>query len=299
VIPDWKNEVTRFEKVCQANKFSPDLWGVAAPVYRWDRVNLFLLRTGSSPDRINLPAGWIGAFNLDLVDVFYPGMDHKESSRSMNHNSTIFETGDWVVRHRQPESPGPQRLILLLHGWTGDENSMWIFTPRLPEHYLIIAPRGITKTALGGYGWERAGSSGWSKAADFGDAIRGLFSLIESFERDGLIEDEIDLMGFSQGAALAYTMLLQYPERIGKLAGISGFLPAGLDDVLTRQSLVGKKVFVSHGTRDDMVSLDQARNAVRGLKSAGAEVIYCEEDVGHKLSAGCFRAMDDYFSNQP
>jgi hypothetical protein len=31
------------------------------------------------------------------------------------------------------------------------------------------------------------------------------------------------------------------------------------------------------------------------LEKAGATVTYCEEDVGHKLSAGCFRGLESYF----
>ena len=58
-----------------------------------------------------------------------------------------------------------------------------------------------------------------------------------------------------------------------------------------------KKLFVAHVERDDMVSVDRARIVVEKLKSAGSEVVYCEEDVGHKLSVGCFRAMDDYFAD--
>lgn len=215
----------------------------------------------------------------------------------MNDNVSIVEIGDWVVRRKNPGNPGSTRLMLLLHGWTGDENSMWIFTPRIPIHYLILAPRGITSTALGGFGWENSETSGWPRAGDFQDAVQGLLELVDSIAFPGLTTSQIDVMGFSQGAALAYTMLLKYPDRIGKLAGLSGFLPDGLDDEIAENRLKGKKIFVSHGTKDDMVSLDSARRAVQDLKSAGSEVIYCEEDVGHKLSAGCFRAMDAYFDD--
>ncbi len=215
----------------------------------------------------------------------------------MNDALGIIKIGDWVVRRKLPGNPGSTRLMLLLHGWTGDENSMWIFTPRIPGHYMILAPRGITSTQLGGYGWENAGVAGWPKAGDFQDAIQGLLGLVDSIDFPGLDTGQIDVMGFSQGAALAYTMLLNYPARIGKLAGLSGFLPDGLRDEIAMRRLEGKKIFVSHGTRDDMVSLDSARSAVRDLKSAGSEVIYCEEDVGHKLSVGCFRAMDAYFDD--
>jgi phospholipase/carboxylesterase len=213
----------------------------------------------------------------------------------MSEKTDILEFGDWVVRRRNFEGEGAHRLLLLLHGWTGDENSMWIFTPRLPSGYLILAPRGITRTPLGGYGWESAGGQRWTGAAEFQEAIKALFNLIHSVSRPGLQNNQIDLIGFSQGAALAYTMLLQYPEKINKVAGLSGFLPAGLEQDILKKELSEKKVFVSHGRQDEIVPIDQARTVVGELKSAGAEVIYCEEDVGHKLSLGCFRAMDAYF----
>lgn len=214
----------------------------------------------------------------------------------MKQNSNIVEYGDWVIRQRLPGNFATARLMLLLHGWTGDENSMWIFAPRIPENYMILAPRGTTSTPLGGFGWENTGVASWPRADDFQTAIQDLFNLVDSINYPGVSVDQIDIMGFSQGAALAYTMMLKYPTRIGRLAGLSGFLPDGLGDEIMDHNLSGKKIFVSHGTRDDIVSLEKARNAVRDLKLAGADVIYCEEDVGHKLSAGCFRAMDDYFS---
>ncbi|MGB7095613.1 MAG: hypothetical protein WBD62_13295, partial [Anaerolineales bacterium] len=124
----------------------------------------------------------------------------------MSEKTSIIKIDDWVVRQRIPEVPGPHRLILLLHGWTGDENSMWIFTPRLPRNYLILSPRGITRTPLGGFGWENTGVTGWPSAQDFQDAIGSLFELVASFKYPELRSDQFDVMGFSQGAALAYTM---------------------------------------------------------------------------------------------
>jgi len=215
----------------------------------------------------------------------------------MSDKTSVINVGDWIVRQRVPDEGGPFHLILLLHGWTGDENSMWIFASRLPSNYIILSPRGISDAPLGGFGWEGKGGAGWPTADNFQDAIGALFDLVASIQHPELSTDHFDVMGFSQGAALAYTMLLQHPERINKLAGISGFLPEGLGEEIKDRRLLDKKIFVAHGRRDDMVSIDRARSVVKELKSAGSEVIYCEEDVGHKLSAGCFRAMDDYFSD--
>jgi phospholipase/carboxylesterase len=215
----------------------------------------------------------------------------------MSDKTSVINIGDWIVRQRVPDEGGPFHLILLLHGWTGDENSMWIFASRLPSNYIILSPRGISDAPLGGFGWEGKGGAGWPTADNFQDAIGALFDLVASIQHPELSTDYFNVMGFSQGAALAYTILLQYPERINKLAGISGFLPDGLGEEIKDRKLLDKKIFVAHGRRDDMVSIDRARFVVKELKSAGSKVIYCEEDVGHKLSAGCFRAMDDYYSD--
>jgi hypothetical protein len=34
------------------------------------------------------------------------------------------------------------------------------------------------------------------------------------------------------------------------------------------------------------------------LERAGAQVTYCEEDVGHKLSAPCFNALKSFFTGR-
>jgi phospholipase/carboxylesterase len=207
----------------------------------------------------------------------------------------LKKIGDIVLRERFPQGEGPHKLLILLHGWTGDENSMWIFISRIPEDYLVIAPRGLWRTPLGGYGWRKNGSADHSRALDFQPAIDVLSELISSLEYPGIEDQKFSLMGFSEGAALSFTMALKYPERFEKLAGLSGFLPSDLAAGVNAGLLNGKKIFVAHGRKDELVSVDKARSVVRVLKHAGAEVVYCEEDVGHKLSAGCFRGLGDYF----
>lgn len=213
----------------------------------------------------------------------------------MNGITGIKEVGDIVLRERVPQGEGPHKLLILLHGWTGDENSMWIFTSRIPEDYLVIAPRGLWSAPLGGYSWRKNGSADQSRAMDFQPAINALNKLISSLEYPGIEDHKFSLMGFSEGAALSYTLALKNPERIEKLAGLSGFLPGDLAASVSAGVMNGKRVYVAHGRKDELVSIEKARSVVQALKHAGAEVVYCEEDVGHKLSAGCFRGLGEYF----
>ena len=105
----------------------------------------------------------------------------------------------------------------------------------------------------------------------------------------------LHLLGFSQGAALAYSMAMMYPERIASLAGLSGFLPDGASTWLGSERLKGLPIFIAHGSEDERVPVDKARMSVGLLEKAGAKVNYCEDNVGHKLSAKCFRGLEAFY----
>jgi phospholipase/carboxylesterase len=91
---------------------------------------------------------------------------------------------------------------------------------------------------------------------------------------------------------------MKYPHRVESLAGLSGFLPEGAANLVKERPLVDKAVFVTHGTQDDLVPVARARRSVELLEMAGAQVTYCEEQVGHKLSSACFRGMESFFLKQ-
>jgi phospholipase/carboxylesterase len=202
---------------------------------------------------------------------------------------------DWVINFRAPAGDGPHPVMLLLHGWTGDENVMWIFTPRLDPRYLILAPRGLYPAPQGGYGWHPHQDASWPRVEDFRPATAALLDLLSPRNFPNADFSRLNAMGFSQGAALTYTLALENPERVRALAGLAGFLPEDAESLAQSRPLAGKPVFVAHGTRDERVPVERARQAVEFLQQAGALVSYCEEDVGHKLSAACFRAMENFF----
>jgi phospholipase/carboxylesterase len=106
----------------------------------------------------------------------------------------------------------------------------------------------------------------------------------------------LHIIGFSQGAALAYTMAIMDPERVTTVAGLSGFLPDGASTWLGADRLKGLPVFIAHGIEDELVPIDRARISVSLLKEAGANVTYCEDDVGHKLSAKCFHGLEAFYA---
>ena len=74
-------------------------------------------------------------------------------------------------------------------------------------------------------------------------------------------------------------------------------MPSGMEQIIAQKPLAGKQVFVSHGTQDNLVPIDRARASMSLLEQAGAQVTYCEADVGHKVSADCLRGLENFFKD--
>ena len=207
----------------------------------------------------------------------------------------VRNIGNLVYRVRLPEGKGQFPIILLLHGWTGNEESMWIFSHRMPDKSILIAPRGIYPSQIGGYAWVESNTNEWSKVTDFKPAIGDILQILDTFKNDNGFSSNISILGFSQGAALGYAMLILRPDIINAVGVLSGFLPADFDKYVKNDLLLGKKVFIAHGTKDQFVPVNKARESIAVLQESGANVIYCEDDVGHKLSTHCFRGLQKFF----
>ena len=209
----------------------------------------------------------------------------------------LLTFNNWTFRLRMPPVQ-PKRLLVLLHGWMGDENSMGIFARNLSPESVILAPRGMYAVPEGGYTWRAIKPGTWGQASleDFRPAADALIAFLDGWAASiGLEVAQFDLVGFSQGAALTYTMAILHPQRLGQLAALSGFIPDGGQALLAGRSLSGKPVFISHGRQDDMIPVGQSRSAVALLQQAGVLVTYCESDAGHKVSKECLKALEIFF----
>jgi phospholipase/carboxylesterase len=212
---------------------------------------------------------------------------------------TIFQ--GWTLRIRESTEASP-RLLVLIHGLSGDENSMWVFAHDLPSRYWIVAPRGphAALPTLGGYSWRPPQFENLDQFPL--DLIRStseaVIHLVDEYSASvGLDASVFDLMGFSQGAAVSSALAFLYSKRIGKVGILAGFVPSGLESLVSQHPVEGKPFFVVHGTRDERVPIERARASTKILEQAGANVTYCEDNVGHKVSVTCLRALKRFFKD--
>lgn len=200
---------------------------------------------------------------------------------------------NWTLRVRPGTS---KKVLLLLHGWTGNEDSMTIFIKNFPEDYWIVCPRAPYPAIPSGYSWRMPASKGtWPTLEMFRPSVDALIGMIDRWSvANGLDASGFDAAGFSQGGAMTFTLGVLYPGKVRKMGILSGFAPDGAAQVLSSSLLAKKNIFVSHGVMDEMVPIIMAESAIQILKNAGAQVTYCRSDVGHKLSADCLKAFVRY-----
>lgn len=206
-----------------------------------------------------------------------------------------LQHGPWVLRWQAPPSTSPLPVMVLLHGWTGDERVMWVFTRRFPPRFALLAPRGLWPTPHGGYSWREA-QDGWPSLSDFRPAAEALLALLASPPASLPLLDtrRLHLLGFSQGAAFAAALTVLYPQRVASLSMLAGFLPRETESHLNGLTLPGLPVFLAHGSRDPLVPIARARQAYQLFRTLGAQVTFCEDEVGHKVSAHCLRALERF-----
>jgi len=177
--------------------------------------------------------------------------------------------------------------VLMLHGWSGDERVMWVLESVLPETKLIAALRGLYPLPGSGYQWTQGVASLDTSVEAFQAGGKAILSVVdELIARDGLDPRQLILMGFSQGAAISYALAALGMLQPRAIICLAGFLPQG-----DLHRLSGIPIFWGHGTRDELVPVVRARKDVERLHEAGADVNYCEMDVGHRLGIECTRGL--------
>jgi phospholipase/carboxylesterase len=191
-------------------------------------------------------------------------------------------------------------LILMLHGYGSNEADLFSFAPELPDEYYVISARAPYDLQYGSYAWyainfdaDQNKFSDNDQARISRDTIAGFVDeLTSNYPIDS---NDVTLFGFSQGSILSYAVALSYPEKINKVAAMSGYLNLEIvaEDYL-KNNLNNLKIFASHGTVDQVIPVDWARKTPGILEKLGVAVAYKEYPVGHGVAPQNFYDLKNW-----
>jgi phospholipase/carboxylesterase len=181
-------------------------------------------------------------------------------------------------------------LLLLLHGYGSNEEDLFSFASELPEEYYIVSAQAPFDMMHGSYAWYAINfDADENKFSDIGQAQQSR-DLIANFIDELIANYDIDssnvtLIGFSQGSILSYAVAVSYPEKVQRVVAMSGYFnPEIAPNNFAENDFSKLRIFASHGSVDQVVPVDWARNSIPKLKELGIDIVYKEYPVGHGVA---------------
>lgn len=181
-------------------------------------------------------------------------------------------------------------LLILLHGYGSNEEDLFSFSSELPNNALIISARAPQNLGMGGYAWytinfDAAGGK-FSDAEEAKAACNTVATFITQLqEKYNINPEKTVLIGFSQGCILSCAVALNYPKKVQKIVGLSGYIFSDILPLnLSEKEYSKLDFFISHGTVDQVIPVDWARKTPDFFKQLHIKYSYKEYPVGHGVA---------------
>ncbi len=205
----------------------------------------------------------------------------------------------YIIKHPQIQT-NKAKALLMLHGFGSNEADLFSFADQLPDNLLIISARAPFSLAYGGFAWYNIFIDAQNrKISDNQQAMESLEKISEFIDylidKYNIDQQNLNLLGFSQGAILSYALALTYPEKIKNIVALSGYIN---DDIMPIQEKIEHyehlNFFASHGKFDDVIPVELARKIPDYLSQRNIKHLYKEYPMGHEVSYDCLTDMTEW-----
>lgn len=166
------------------------------------------------------------------------------------------------------------KCIIMLHGVWSNEKDLFELREKFGSDFLIFSLQWPFSLGMGRYAWYPVDFSTGKALYQSDDVVKWYHEIcdcIDEVQKQYSLDNEnIFLMGFSQGAIMSYYTLWKSPEKIGGIIALSGRI---LDEIdlgsIDKGSYQDKKVFVGHGTLDQVIPFSATEKVEKYLWSLG------------------------------
>jgi phospholipase/carboxylesterase len=185
--------------------------------------------------------------------------------------------------------------FLLLHGTGGNEQDLIPLANELDKSAAILSPRGkVLENDITPRFFRRLAEG----VFDLED-LKFRTNELADFVVDASKTYNFDLqhmiaVGYSNGANIAASILLLRPEILSSAILFRAMVPLVPQ---TLPDLSNKRIFMSSGLRDPIVSLDEADRLFGLFKKAGANISLSWQESGHELTIEEIRKAREWLQN--
>lgn len=201
------------------------------------------------------------------------------------------DTLEYRVR---PAAADPIGALVLFHGRGADEHDLYPLLDVLdPARRLLgVTPRGPLLLPPGGAHWYVVRRIGYPDPETFHATYRRVSAWLDGLAgATGIPPERTVLGGFSQGAVMSYALGLGSGRpRAAAIIALSGFIPTVEGFALDLTPPL-PPIAIGHGTRDQVISVEFARQARDLLEQAGADIFYRESPIPHAIGPTFLEAL--------
>ncbi len=219
------------------------------------------------------------------------------------NSQSSYAKGDTTLLYYLTRPPKVQTqkppLLILLHGVGSNEQDLFRIANDLPDNFLVISARAPFTIAEGRYKWYDVdfslGTPRFSAEQAEKSRVIILNFINQLKEKHSFNENEIYLGGFSQGAIMSFSVGLTQPDKIKGIIALSGRVLADIKPKIADQNkLKSLKVFVIHGTKDEVLSINYARQSKQLLDSLHIRNTYFELNMGHTITSDVIALLNKW-----
>ena len=193
-----------------------------------------------------------------------------------------------IIRPSSLKEKAP--LLVMLHGYGSDENDLFSFASELPKELFIISAKAPYQMQPYGNAWYtihfEAPQGKWNdteQAIISRDTIAKFID--EACKTYPIDANNVTLLGFSQGTILSYAVALTYPKKVKNVIALSGYIDKNmLSNDLPIDHYKHLNVYASHGSADQVIPVEWARQNGPYLEKLNINHTYSEFPVGHGVA---------------
>lgn len=200
---------------------------------------------------------------------------------------------NYTTRKPQKQNSSSPPTLIILHGYGADEFDLLPVASGLDPSLLAISIQAPIELPWGGYAWYHLEQTPTGLKSDSKSRIESedllITTLPEIIAIEGGDPNHVFLMGFSQGAAMCYSLIGRHDLseegiHIRAVIALSGYIPEDVIEPLSQIDLSDIPFFLSHGIHDDLIPPVAMQKAKGILEKAGAQILAKEYETGHGLT---------------
>ncbi|GBF51297.1 putative carboxylesterase 2 [Leptospira ryugenii] len=203
-----------------------------------------------------------------------------------------------------PENSHPNNpMLVLMHGIGSNEEDLLSLANDIPNEFRIISLRGPLSFSPSQFAWYELRQEMGKTIINVEQqekSLDAIHSSILNFQKEYNTSAKYTFVGgFSQGAVMTYSYTIEHPTHIGGFLAFSGrLLDESKKKFETPDSLKKINALISHGTKDKVISVENAKMAKAFFEDKLKSLLYKEYQIDHRISEAMAKDMNTWLKNR-